>query len=134
MYLQGLGNTLIIAFVAACIGITIGVIFAMIKYINKRNGKLKVLNAIANVYITIIRGTPVVLQLMILYFIVFVSWDNGIMIGAITFGLSALGLKVGNLFGTRFKNKAELAGGIILCLIGIEILLEHLGVISAIFG
>ena len=53
---------------------------------------------------------------------------------AITFGLSALGLKVGNLFGTRFKNKAELAGGIILCLIGIEILLEHLGVISAIFG
>ena len=55
-------------------------------------------------------------------------------IGAITFGLSALGLKVGNLFGTRFKNKAELAGGIILCLIGIEILLEHLGVISAIFG
>ena len=67
MYLQGLGNTLIIAFVAACIGITIGVIFAMIKYINKRNGKLKVLNAIANVYITIIRGTPVVLQLMILY-------------------------------------------------------------------
>ena len=55
-------------------------------------------------------------------------------IGAITFGLSALGLKVGNLFGTRFKNKAELAGGIILCLIGIEILLEHLGVLSAIFG
>lgn len=89
MYLQGLGNTLIIAFVAACIGITIGVIFAMIKYINKRNGKLKVLNAIANVYITIIRGTPVVLQLMILYFIVFVSWDNGIMIGAITFGLNS---------------------------------------------
>ena len=40
-------------------------------------------------YITIIRGTPVVLQLMILYFIVFVSWDNGIMIGAITFGLNS---------------------------------------------
>lgn len=55
-------------------------------------------------------------------------------IGCITFGISALGLKIGNLFGARFKNKAELAGGIILCLIGIEILLEHLGVISAIFG
>ena len=56
-------------------------------------------------------------------------------IGAITFGLSALGLKVGNLFGKRFKNKAELAGGIILCLYRHrDLLLEHLGVISAIFG
>ena len=67
MYLQGLGNTLIIAFVAACIGITIGVIFAMIKYINKRNGKLKDMNPIANVYKTIIRGTPVLFKLMISY-------------------------------------------------------------------
>ncbi|MGN1095899.1 MAG: amino acid ABC transporter permease [Eubacteriales bacterium] len=89
MYLEGLGNTLIIAGVAAIIGITIGVIFAMINYINKKTGKLKPLSVIANIYITIIRGTPVVLQLMILYFIVFVSWDNGIMIGAITFGLNS---------------------------------------------
>lgn len=51
-------------------------------------------------------------------------------IGATTFILSAIGLKVGNIFGTKYKSKAELAGGIILILIGIKILLEHLGVIN----
>lgn len=50
-------------------------------------------------------------------------------IGATTFILSGIGLKVGNVFGLRYKSKAELAGGIILILIGIKILLEHLGVI-----
>ncbi len=89
MYFEGLGNTLIIALIATIIGTTIGVLFAMIKYINKRTQKLKVLNTIANIYITIIRGTPVVLQLMILYFIVFSGWNNGILIGAITFGLNS---------------------------------------------
>lgn len=89
MYLEGLGNTLIIALIATLIGTTIGVILAMIKYVNKRTGKFKIPNKIASVYITIIRGTPVVLQLMILYFIVFSGWDNGILIGAITFGLNS---------------------------------------------
>jgi len=89
MYLEGLGNTLLIALIATVIGTAIGVLFAMIKYVNKRTGKLKILNTIANVYITIIRGTPVVLQLMILYFIVFSGWDNGILIGAITFGMNS---------------------------------------------
>lgn len=50
-------------------------------------------------------------------------------IGIITFVLSAAGVKVGNLFGSRYKSKAELAGGIILILIGIKILLEHLGIL-----
>ncbi len=89
LYLEGLKNTLVIAFIAALIGIAIGVVLAMTNYINKKTGKLKIFTAIANVYITVIRGTPVVLQLMIMYFVVFVSWDNGIMIGAITFGLNS---------------------------------------------
>lgn len=89
MYLEGLGNTLLIAFIATLIGTTIGVIFAMTKYLNKKTGKLKIFSKIADVYITIIRGTPVVLQLMILYFIVFSGWDNGILIGAITFGINS---------------------------------------------
>ncbi len=50
-------------------------------------------------------------------------------IGVITFVLSTLGVKVGNIFGCRFKSKAELAGGIILILMGSKILLEHLGVL-----
>ena len=89
LYLEGLGNTLIIALLAALIGTVIGVLFAVISYVNKKTGKLKILNTISKVYITLVRGTPVVLQLMILYFVVFSSWDNGILIGAITFGLNS---------------------------------------------
>ena len=52
------------------------------------------------------------------------------LIGAITFCLSAVGLKVGNIFGLRYKSRAEIVGGIILILIGVKILLEHLGLIN----
>lgn len=48
-------------------------------------------------------------------------------IGVITFTLSAIGVKIGNIFGSRYKSKAEFAGGIILILMGCKILLEHLG-------
>ncbi|MDD6021647.1 MAG: manganese efflux pump MntP family protein [Oscillospiraceae bacterium] len=52
------------------------------------------------------------------------------LIGAVTFILSAVGLKVGNVFGLKYKSKAEIAGGAILILIGLKILLNHLGVIN----
>ena len=52
------------------------------------------------------------------------------LIGTITFALSALGAKIGSVFGAKYKKGAELAGGIILILIGIKILFEHLGVIT----
>lgn len=51
-------------------------------------------------------------------------------IGIITFLLSAVGVKVGSIFGAKYKSKAELAGGIVLCLMGLKILLEHLGVLT----
>ncbi len=51
-------------------------------------------------------------------------------IGATTFVLSMIGVKVGNVFGSRYRSKAELAGGIILILIGLKIILEHLGVLN----
>ena len=50
-------------------------------------------------------------------------------IGVITFTLCVIGVKIGNIFGAKYKSKAELAGGIILILIGLKILLEHMGVI-----
>lgn len=53
-----------------------------------------------------------------------------ILIGIITLSLSAIGVKIGNIFGTKFKSKAELAGGIILILLGVKILLEGLGIIK----
>ena len=51
-------------------------------------------------------------------------------IGTTTFILSIVGIKVGNVFGAKYKDKAELVGGIILILMGLKILLEHLGVVS----
>lgn len=51
-------------------------------------------------------------------------------IGIVTFVISAAGVFVGNIFGSKYKSKAELAGGIILILIGVKILLDHLGVLS----
>lgn len=51
-------------------------------------------------------------------------------IGVTTFTLSAIGVKIGNIFGTKYKAKAEIAGGVILILLGTKILLEHLGIIN----
>lgn len=51
-------------------------------------------------------------------------------IGIITFTLSAMGVKIGNIYGAKFKSKAEFAGGLILILLGVKILLEHLGIIN----
>lgn len=51
-------------------------------------------------------------------------------IGLCTFLISTAGVKIGNVFGARFKSKAELLGGVVLLLIGLKILLEHLGIIS----
>ena len=50
-------------------------------------------------------------------------------IGVVTFVLSAIGIKIGSIFGAKYKSKAELAGGIVLMLMGLKILLEHLGIL-----
>ena len=55
-------------------------------------------------------------------------------IGATTFILSAIGIRIGNIFGAKYKSKAELVGGVVLILMGVKILLEHLGVLDMIFG
>ena len=57
-------------------------------------------------------------------------WAAIALIGVTTCVLSALGVKIGNIFGSRYEKKAEFAGGVILILLGIKILLEHLGVIG----
>ena len=48
------------------------------------------------------------------------------MIGVTTFVLSAIGVKIGNVFGAKYKSKAELVGGIVLVVMGVKILIEHL--------
>ena len=57
-------------------------------------------------------------------------WLAVAMIGATTFILSAIGVKVGNVFGSRYEKKAQFCGGVILVLLGLKILLEHLGVLG----
>ena len=57
-------------------------------------------------------------------------WLSILLIGLTTFGFSAAGVKIGSLFGAAFEKKAQLAGGLILILLGAKILLEHLGVIG----
>ncbi|MBE6767605.1 MAG: manganese efflux pump [Ruminococcaceae bacterium] len=57
-------------------------------------------------------------------------WLAIALIGTVTCLLSALGVKVGSVFGARFEKKAQLAGGVILILIGLKILLEHLGILT----
>lgn len=57
-------------------------------------------------------------------------WGSISVIGLVTFAICAVGVLIGNKFGCKYKSKAEIAGGIILVLIGLKILLEHLGIIS----
>ena len=57
-------------------------------------------------------------------------WVAAVLIGLFTCGMSAAGVKIGNIFGARYKKKAEMAGGVILILIGLRILLEHMGVLA----
>ncbi|MDE6687857.1 MAG: manganese efflux pump MntP family protein [Lachnospiraceae bacterium] len=57
-------------------------------------------------------------------------WTAVILIGCTTFILSAVGVKVGSIFGNKFEKKAQAAGGVILMLLGIKILLEHLGILG----
>ena len=57
-------------------------------------------------------------------------WLAVALIGVVTFLLSGVGVRIGNIFGSRFEKKAEAAGGIILILLGLKILLEHLGILA----
>ncbi|MBQ3214173.1 MAG: manganese efflux pump [Clostridia bacterium] len=57
-------------------------------------------------------------------------WGSGAIIGVTTFALCCIGVVIGNFFGSKFKKPAEITGGVILILMGLKILLEHLGVIA----
>lgn len=89
LYLQGLGVTLQIAAFAAILGMIIGTILAFMKLSVRRNGKKTILAVIANIYIDVIRGTPSVLQLMIMWFIIFYSAKNQVAVAVLSFGINS---------------------------------------------
>ena len=70
-YLEGFRTTMLISLAAVILGVVVGVILALFKYTGSRNKKLRILVVIANIYLTIFRGTPVYVQLLIFYFVIF---------------------------------------------------------------
>ena len=101
MLLEGLGETLLITLFSLLIGLCIGIVIAAIRSTFDKNREamemnkglsyylMKIANSICNIYLTVIRGTPVVVQLLIMYFIVFASSRNSQMVAIIAFGINS---------------------------------------------
>ncbi|MDR1755137.1 MAG: amino acid ABC transporter permease [Eubacterium sp.] len=89
-FIKGFEVTLLIAFCAAVIGIAIGVLVAIIKVYCDQTKRFKVLNIFLNAYLTVTRGTPIVTQLLIMYYIIFASLNfNPVLVSIITFGVNS---------------------------------------------
>ena len=94
-YLGGVGTTLYVTALALLLGIALGVVVAMIRTAHdqqrpgKKNPILGVINAICKVYVTVIRGTPMMVQLLIMSFVVFSSSRNFTMVGTLTLGINS---------------------------------------------
>ncbi|MDD6037559.1 MAG: amino acid ABC transporter permease [bacterium] len=87
--LDGLATTVKITLMAIVIGIIIGFIIAIIRSTYDKTGKLKLLNALCKVYLTVIRGTPAVVQLLVMYYIVLMSVRSKLLVAGIAFGINS---------------------------------------------
>ena len=88
--LNGLKITLIVTFFAVLLGITIGLLAAIVKVAAASGKKMKPLEIIADLYITVIRGTPVMVQLLIVYFVIFASVNvSKVLVAIVAFGLNS---------------------------------------------
>ena len=99
-------NTLLLTAMATLMGIVLGVVIALLRATWDKNGNamrgvskfvLRIVNVFCNVYLTVIRGTPLVLQLLIMYFIIFASSRNDMMIAILAFGINS-GAYVAEIF------------------------------------
>lgn len=86
---NGLVVTLQVTFFAVILGLIIGGIVALIRSTHDKTGRLKPLNFLCNVYLTVIRGTPIVVQLLIIYFVIFTGPVNRVFIAVIAFGINS---------------------------------------------
>ena len=95
MYLKGVGVTLEVAAVALLLGIVLGVIVAIVRTVHdqqrpgQKNALLGIINKIAQVYTTVIRGTPLMVQLLIMYFVIFANTRNAVGVAMLTFGINS---------------------------------------------
>lgn len=114
--LEGLLNTVVMAFFAVIIGIILGLIVSIIRNDYEVNKKHKILNFISKMYVEIIRGTPVILQLMIIYYVIFKSVNiNIILVGIIAFGINS-GAYVSEIIRSGIKSidKGQMEAGLSL--------------------
>lgn len=113
---EGLFHTILIAFFAVIIGIIIGTVIAIIRNNYEVNKKFRVLNSISKMYVDIIRGTPVILQLMIIYYVIFKSVNiNILIVGVIAFGINS-GAYVSEIIraGINSIDKGQMEAGLSL--------------------
>lgn len=90
MYLvNGLKNTLLITLFAVIIGVVLGFLVAVIRSTYAKTGKLKILDKLCGLYLTVVRGTPMMVQLLIMFYVVFVSSNNKLMVAIIAFGINS---------------------------------------------
>ena len=95
---DGLGNTIKITFFAVLVGILLGFLVAVVRSTYEKTGKLKLLDLLCKVYLTVIRGTPVLIQLMIIYFVVFGSVRiDKVLVSVLAFGINS-GAYVAEIF------------------------------------
>ena len=102
-FLEGLKFTLIIAFFSVLLGLFLGILTSVIRDYYKETKKCKFLSALCNIYVYVIRGTPTILQLMILYYVVFKTTTlSPIIVGTIAFGINS-GAYVSEIFRAGFE-------------------------------
>ena len=90
MILEGLKNTILIALGSIVIGILLGLLIAIVRDMYEKNGKGLILNKICKIYVDVIRGTPALLQLMIIYYVIFKSVSIDLVwVGILAFGLNS---------------------------------------------
>lgn len=86
---DGLLVTLEVALCAVVLGAILGFIVAIIRTTHDKHGRLRFLNAIAKIYLTVIRGTPMTVQLLIAYYVIFASSNNGVLVAILAFGFNS---------------------------------------------
>ncbi len=98
LYVKGLGNTLLLTLFALLIGVCLGVIVALVRVSWEKNESemhgfpkfcLRLANTASKVYLLVVRGTPVVVQIMLMYFVILASCRNKVLVGCLAFGINS---------------------------------------------
>ena len=117
-YINGVGTTLLVTALALALGVVLGSVVALVRVTHDqqrpghKNAVLGFFNAVCQLYTTIIRGTPMVIQLLIMYYIIFATSDNGVMVATLAFGINS-GAYVSEIFrsGIMSIDKGQMEAG-----------------------